>query len=173
MAIVDYVYQRFSFMKQMRMTRQELRDELKQSDGDPQIKSRIRRLQQERARKRMMAAVPGATVVITNPTHYAVALAYEMKTMAAPKVVAKGVDVLARRIRELPRPTACLLLANPPLARALHGSVEVDDEIGRTLSSSCSDHRIRYAGKRRRSAGQIIYKRRPQGPDVIVRMSSA
>ena len=128
-AIVDYVYQRFSFMKQMRMTRQELRDELKQSDGDPHIKARIRRLRQERARKRMMAAVPGATVVITNPTHYAVALSYEMKNMAAPKVVAKGVDILARRIREVAEANGVPVVENPPLARALHGSVEVDDEI--------------------------------------------
>lgn len=128
-AIVDYVYQRSSFMKQMRMTRQELRDELKQSDGDPHIKARIRRLRQERARKRMMAAVPGATVVITNPTHYAVALSYEMKNMAAPKVVAKGVDILARRIREVAEANGVPVVENPPLARALHGSVEVDDEI--------------------------------------------
>ena len=77
----------------------------------------------------MMAAVPGATVVITNPTHYAVALAYEMKTMAAPKVVAKGVDVLARRIREVAEANGVPIVENPPLARALHGSVEVDDEI--------------------------------------------
>jgi flagellar biosynthetic protein FlhB len=128
-AIIDYAYQRFSFMKQMRMTKQELRDELKQSDGDPLIKSRIRRLRQERARKRMMAAVPGAAVVITNPTHYAVALAYEIETMTAPKVVAKGVDVLARRIREVAETNGVPIVENPPLARALHGSVEVDDEI--------------------------------------------
>jgi flagellar biosynthesis protein FlhB len=129
LAILDYVYQRFSFMKQMRMTKQELRDELRQSDGDPLIKSRIRRLRQEQAKKRMMAAVPGAAVVITNPTHYAVALAYEMETMTAPKVVAKGVDVLARRIREVAEANGVPIVENPPLARALHGSVEVDDEI--------------------------------------------
>jgi flagellar biosynthetic protein FlhB len=121
LAILDYVYQRFSFMKQMRMTKQELRDELKQSDGDPVIKSRIRRLRQERAKKRMMAAVPGAAVVITNPTHYAVALAYEMETMPAPKVVAKGVDVLARRSREVAEANGVPIVENPPLARALHG----------------------------------------------------
>jgi flagellar biosynthetic protein FlhB len=111
------------------MTKQELRDELKQSDGDPLIKSRIRRLGHERARKRMMAAVPGAAVVITNPTHYAVALAYEMETMTAPKVVAKGVDALARRIREVAEANSVPIVENPPLARALHKSVQVDDEI--------------------------------------------
>jgi flagellar biosynthetic protein FlhB len=129
LAIVDYAYQRFSFLKQMRMTKQELRDEFKQSEGDPVIKSRIRRLRQERAKKRMMAAVPAATVVITNPMHYAVALAYEAETMTAPKVLAKGVDFLARRIREIALENNVPVIENPPLARALHASVEVDDEI--------------------------------------------
>jgi flagellar biosynthetic protein FlhB len=129
LAIVDYAYQRFSFLKQMRMTKQELRDEFKQSEGDPVIKSRIRRLRQERVKKRMMAAVPGATVVITNPTHYAIALAYEAETMTAPKVVAKGVDFLAQRIREIALENNVPVIENPPLARALHASVEVDDEI--------------------------------------------
>jgi flagellar biosynthesis protein FlhB len=129
LAIVDYAYQRFGFLKQMRMTKQELRDEFRQSEGDPVIKGRIRRLRQERAKKRMTAAVPGATVVITNPTHYAVALAYRAEKMAAPKVVAKGVDFLARRIREIALENDVPIIENPPLARALHASVEVDDEI--------------------------------------------
>jgi flagellar biosynthesis protein FlhB len=129
LAIVDYAYQRFSFLKQMRMTKQELRDEFKQSEGDPVIKSRIRRLRQDRVKKRMMAAVPGATVVITNPTHYAIALVYEAETMTAPKVVAKGVDFLAQRIREIALENNVPVIENPPLARALHASVEVDDEI--------------------------------------------
>jgi flagellar biosynthesis protein FlhB len=128
-AIADYVYQRFNFMQQMRMTKQELRDEFRQSDGDPQVKSRLRRLRNERAKQRMMAAVPTATVVITNPTHYAVALAYEIETMTAPKVVAKGVDSLALRIRALAEQSAVPVVENPPLARALHGAVEVDDDI--------------------------------------------
>ena len=128
-AIADYVYQRFNFMQQMRMTKQELRDEFRQSDGDPQVKSRLRRLRNERAKQRMMAAVPTATVVITNPTHYAVALAYEIETMTAPKVVAKGVDSLALRIRALAEQSFVPVVENPPLARALHGAVEVDDDI--------------------------------------------
>src|SRR5512132_2939001 len=108
----------------MRMTKQELRDEFKQSESDPVIKARIRRLRQEQAKKRMTAAVPGATVVITNPTHYAIALAYRAETMAAPKVVAKSVDFLARRIREIALEHDVPIIENPPLARALHASVE-------------------------------------------------
>ena len=113
----------------MRMTRQELRDEFKESDGDPHVKARIRRLRQERSRKRMMAAVPTATVVITNPTHFAVALAYDMAAMPAPKVVAKGVDNLALRIREIAAANGVPVVENPPLARSLHAAVDIDDEI--------------------------------------------
>ncbi len=128
-AILDYAWQRFSFLKQMRMSQQEVRDEYKQAEGDPQIKGRIRRIRHERTRKRMMAAVPTATVVITNPTHYAVALAYDAEAMSAPKVVAKGADHLAMRIRQIAHENDVPVIENPPLARALHASVEVDDEI--------------------------------------------
>lgn len=128
-AAADYLYQRFSFRAQMRMTRQELRDEFKEADGDPHVKARIRRLRQERSRKRMMAAVPTATVVITNPTHFAVALAYDMAAMPAPKVVAKGADNLALRIREVAAANGVPVVENPPLARSLHAAVEIDDEI--------------------------------------------
>ena len=128
-AALDFAYQKLSFLKQMRMTRQEVRDEHKQAEGDPQIKARIRRLRVERARKRMMAAVPEADVVITNPTHYAVALAYKMETMSAPKLVAKGADFLAQRIREVAEENEVPLVENPPLARALYASVELDQEI--------------------------------------------
>lgn len=128
-AVLDYAFQRHSFIKQMRMTKQEVRDEHKQAEGDPQIKARIRRLRMERAQKRMMAAVPEADVVITNPTHFAVALAYEMEAMSAPKLVAKGADVLAQRIREVAEENEVPLVENPPLARALYASVELDQEI--------------------------------------------
>jgi flagellar biosynthesis protein FlhB len=128
-AALDYAFQRRSFIKQMRMTKQEVRDEHKQAEGDPQIKARIRRLRMERAQKRMMAAVPEADVVITNPTHFAVALAYEMETMSAPRLVAKGADVLAQRIREVAEENQVPLVENPPLARALYASVELDQEI--------------------------------------------
>lgn len=128
-AIADYLYQRHAFNAQMRMTRQEVRDEYKQSEGDPHIKARIRKLRSERAQRRMMAAVPKADVVITNPTHYAVALAYKMDSMAAPKVVAKGVDHLARRIREVAAEHDVPVIENPPLARALHATVDLDAEV--------------------------------------------
>lgn len=128
-AIADYGYQRFAFLKQMRMTKQEIRDEYKETEGDPHIKGRIRRLRAERARKRMMAAVPNADVVITNPTHFAVALQYDMATMPAPKLVAKGADVLARRIREIAESHDVPIVENPPLARALFAAVDVDEEI--------------------------------------------
>lgn len=125
----DYLYQRFSFMQQMRMSKHEVQEEHKQTEGDPHVKGRIRQLRKERARRRMMAAVPKATVVITNPTHYAVALAYDMGKMAAPKLVAKGIDAVALRIREVASKAGVPVFENPPLARTLHRSVEVDDEI--------------------------------------------
>ncbi|MBF0246789.1 MAG: flagellar biosynthesis protein FlhB [Alphaproteobacteria bacterium] len=128
-AILDFIYQKFDFMKSMRMSRQELKDEHKDTEGDPQIKARIRRLRAERAQQRMMAAVPKADVVITNPTHFAVALEYKMQEMSAPRLVAKGVDSLAFRIREVAEENKVPIVENPPLARALYASVELDEEI--------------------------------------------
>jgi flagellar biosynthetic protein FlhB len=125
----DFVYQRYAFLKQMRMTKHEVKEEHKQAEGDPHVKARIRSLRRERARQRMMAAVPKATVVITNPTHYAVALAYEMEKMEAPKLVAKGADYVALRIREIAEENEVPIVENPPLARALFASVELDEEI--------------------------------------------
>ncbi|MBT5414136.1 MAG: flagellar biosynthesis protein FlhB [Rhodospirillaceae bacterium] len=126
---LDFLYQRFEHLKKMRMSRQELKDEYKESEGDPQIKARLRQLRQERASRRMMAAVPKADVVVTNPTHVSVALSYEPGVMNAPKVVAKGVDRVALRIREVAREHDVPLVENPPLARALQAGVELDQEI--------------------------------------------
>lgn len=128
-AAADYIYQRHRFMTRHRMSRQELKDELKQSEGDPQVKARIRQIRLERSRKRMIAAIPEATVVITNPTHYAVALKYESGKMGAPVCVAKGVDHLALTIRKVAEENDVPVVENPPLARALYAAVEVDDEI--------------------------------------------
>ena len=128
-AIADVLFQRFEHRRRLRMSRQEVKDEHKQTEGDPQIKARIRSVRQERARKRMMAAVPTATVVVTNPTHFAVALRYEGDKMEAPVVVAKGADHLALRIRELATESAVPIVENPPLARALYAACDVDDEI--------------------------------------------
>tara|TARA_R110002012_G_scaffold41259_4_gene113051 strand:- start:2345 stop:3475 length:1131 start_codon:yes stop_codon:yes gene_type:complete len=129
MATVDYLYQRYEFMKQMRMSKQEVRDEHKQTEGDPHVKARLRQLRMERARTRMMAEVPKATVVVTNPTHFAVALKYEMDAMAAPRVVAKGMDAVALRIREVATENDVPLVENRPLARALFDNAELDEEI--------------------------------------------
>lgn len=127
-AAADFFYMRQKWWKRQMMTMQETRDEYKQMEGDPHVKGRIRQLRQEKARKRMMAAVPDATVVVTNPTHYAVALKYE-KSMGAPKCVAKGADAVALRIRAVAKEADVPIIENPPLARALFASVEVDQDI--------------------------------------------
>jgi flagellar biosynthesis protein FlhB len=106
--------------RQLRMSRSDVKDEVKETDGDPAIKMRIRRLRMRRARQRMLAAVPTATVIVTNPTHYAVALTYDSKKSSVPRLVAKGVDSLAARIRDTAREHGVPIVANPPLARTLH-----------------------------------------------------
>ena len=129
LAGLDYFYQRLHFLRSLRMTKREVKEENKQSEGDPLIKGRLRQIRMERARRRMMAAVPKASVVITNPTHFAVALKYELGEAGAPRVVAKGTDLIALRIRELAREHDVPVVENPPLARALHAGVELDREI--------------------------------------------
>lgn len=128
-AALDFLFQRQNFMKRNRMSRRELRDELKQTEGDPMVRAKLRQIRQERARRRMMAAVPEATVVITNPTHFAVALKYEQGETAAPICVAKGVDAVALRIRTLAEEHSVPIVEDPPLARALHASVDIDETI--------------------------------------------
>jgi flagellar biosynthetic protein FlhB len=127
-AALDYLLQYRQWYERQKMSLQELRDEFKDTEGDPKIKARIRQLRQERMKKRMMAAVPKATVVITNPTHFAVALQYE-RGMNAPVCVAKGADAIALRIREVAGKHGVPVIENPPLARVLHATVEIDDEI--------------------------------------------
>jgi len=128
-AAVDYLYQYIAYLRRLRMSKQELREELKQSEGDPFIKARIRQIRMERARRRMMAAVPKADVVVTNPTHYAVALKYEPGKMAAPRLVAKGADAIAARIRAVAEEHAVPIVENPPLARTLYAAVDLDEEV--------------------------------------------
>jgi flagellar biosynthetic protein FlhB len=125
---LDYLYQRFQHYKRLRMSKQEIKDEYKQSEGDPVVKGRIKQLRMERARRRMMTAIPKATVVVTNPTHYAIALKYDEST-AAPICVAKGVDLVAQKIREVATENEVPIVENKPLARALYASVDLDDEI--------------------------------------------
>jgi flagellar biosynthetic protein FlhB len=127
-AIADYLFQYRQWFERQKMSLQEMKEEFKQSEGDPHIKGRIRQLRQARMKKRMMAAVPKASVVITNPTHYAVALRYE-QGMSAPVCVAKGVDNIALKIREIAGKHDIPIIENVPLARALHATVDIDDEI--------------------------------------------
>jgi flagellar biosynthetic protein FlhB len=127
-AIADYFFQYRQWYQRQRMSLQEIKDEFKQSEGDPHIKGKIRQLRQQRMKKRMMAAVPNASVVITNPTHYSVALRYD-SGMTAPVCVAKGVDNVAFKIREIARKHDIPLVENVPLARALHATVDIDEEI--------------------------------------------
>jgi flagellar biosynthesis protein FlhB len=124
----DYLFQYRQWFERQKMSQRELKEEFKQSEGDPAIKAKIRQIRQLRMKKRMMASVPQASVVITNPTHFAVALQYE-RGMNAPVCVAKGVDSLARKIREVAEEHGIPIVENPPLARALHGTVEIDEEV--------------------------------------------
>ncbi len=128
-ALADFLFQRWEFMKQMRMTKQEVKDEYKQTEGDPYIKGKLKQLRMEKARQRMMQAVPRADVIITNPTHFAIALKYDPEISEAPIVIAKGVDAVAARIREVAKEHDIILYENPPLARTLYDSVEIDDPI--------------------------------------------
>ncbi len=127
-AAADYLFQYRLWFERQKMSLREVKDEFKQNDGDPKIKAKIRQLRASRARKRMMAAVPKATVVITNPTHFAVALQYE-RGMNAPVCVAKGVDLIALKIREVAGAHDVAVVENPPLARTLYAAVEIDEEV--------------------------------------------
>jgi flagellar biosynthesis protein FlhB len=129
LGFVDLWRQQKRFRKDLRMSKQEIRDEMKETEGDPQIRARIRKLQRDRVRQKMMAAVPKATAVITNPTHFAVAIHYELGSQAAPKVVAKGKDHLALRIRKIASENQVPIIENPPLARGLYDAAEVGQEI--------------------------------------------
>lgn len=132
-ALADIPFQLWSYQKKIRMTRREVRDELKDTEGRPEVKSRIRMLQQSIATRRMMSEVPKADVVITNPTHFAVALKYDDSTMGAPRVIAKGQDLIAARIRELATDANVPLFSAPPLARALYRSTRLGQEIPAAL----------------------------------------
>ncbi|GGJ56065.1 flagellar biosynthetic protein FlhB [Anoxybacillus voinovskiensis] len=129
LALLDYLYQRFDFEKNIRMSKQEIKEEYKKTEGDPLIKSKIKQKQREMAMKRMMQEVPKADVVITNPTHYAVALKYEDGEMEAPIVVAKGVDYMALKIKQLAKEHDVVTVENRPLARALYSQTEIGDAI--------------------------------------------
>ena len=136
---IDVPFQLWQYAKNLRMTKEEVKQEAKEMEGDPQIKARVRAAQRASARKRMMAAVPKADVIVTNPTHYAVALKYEEGRMGAPRVVAKGVGLLAERILELAREHTVPVLQAPPLARALYRHAEIGDEIPQRLYTAVAE----------------------------------
>ena len=137
--VLDLPYQLWSYFNKLKMSKEELRQEAKESEGDPHVKARIRAQQREMARRRMMAEIPTADVVVTNPTHYAVALKYTEGKMGAPRVVAKGADAVAAKIRELAAEHKIPLLEAPPLARALFRHTELGDEIPATLYAAVAE----------------------------------
>lgn len=154
-AALDVPYQRWHYLKELRMSRDELRRELKETEGDPHLRARIRAIQRRLSRSRMMAEVPKADVVVTNPTHYAVALRYREREMHAPRVVAKGCDRLAERIRETARAHGVPLVEQPALARALYRHAEVGEEIPEQLYTAVAEvlaavYRLREATHRAR-----------------------
>ncbi len=128
-AIIDFYFTRYYYFKSLRMSKQDLRDEFKNMEGDPQVKARIRSIQVQMSRKRMMKNVPEADVVITNPTHYAVALKYDQQKNSAPVMVAKGVDFIALKIKDIARENSVPIIENPSLARALYAQLELDQQI--------------------------------------------
>ena len=130
-AVVDWLWQRQRFLTRMRMTREELKEDFRQTEGDPHVRARLRQIRYERARRRMIQNVPKATVVVMNPTHYAVALRYEQGDTPAPQCVAKGTDEVALRIREVAEAHNVPIVEDPPLARALYATVEIDEVIPR------------------------------------------
>ncbi len=132
-ALVDAPWQKYSFTKKMKMTKQEVKDEHKESEGSPELKSKVRQMQQQMSRRRMMEDVPTADVIVTNPTHFAVALKYDENRMGAPRVVAKGVDLIAQQIRDVAGGAKVPVVEAPPLARALYATTDIGREIPSAL----------------------------------------
>ncbi|HKI99656.1 MAG TPA: flagellar biosynthesis protein FlhB [bacterium] len=129
LAVFDYLFQRWQYEQQLKMTKQELKEELKQTEGDPQLRSRVRQIQRELSRARMMQNVPKADVVVTNPTHFAIALEYDREVMSAPKVTAKGADFMAERIKAIARENDVPIVENPLVAREIYNRVEIGEEV--------------------------------------------
>jgi flagellar biosynthetic protein FlhB len=169
-AVIDAPYQMWHYSNKLKMTREEVRQEAKESDGNPEIKAKIRQTQREMARRRMMADVPTADVVVTNPTHYAVALKYSEGVMRAPKVVAKGADAIAARIRELATENKVLILESPVLARALFKHAEIGDEIPETLYTAVAEILAYVFQLRAFRAGSGMYPDLPGELDVPPQM---
>jgi flagellar biosynthetic protein FlhB len=153
MAVMDYAYQRWEYERSLKMSKQEIKEEYKHSEGDPIIKARIKRLQREMARKRMMASVPKADVVVTNPTHIAVALQYDQARMAAPVVVAKGAGFIAEKIKEIARENEVPVVENKPMARVLYKMVEINKVIPENLYRAVAEILAYVYGLRKENNG--------------------
>ena len=138
-AIIDFFFTRYYYFKQLRMSKQEIKDEHKQLEGDPLVKSRIRQIQMKMSQQRMMSEVPDADVVITNPTHYAVALKYDNEKSDAPIVVAKGIDFLALKIKEIALESKVPLIEDPALARALYDQVDLERQIPQSMYKAIAE----------------------------------
>jgi flagellar biosynthetic protein FlhB len=139
LSILDYLYQKYDFEKNIRMSKQDIKDEYKKTEGDPLIKSKIKERQRQMAMRRMMQDVPKADVIITNPTHFAIAIKYDAETMEAPTVVAKGVDFVALKIREIAKEYNIMTMENKPLARALYHQVELGDSVPEDLYKAVAE----------------------------------
>jgi flagellar biosynthetic protein FlhB len=139
LAVFDFIYQKYEHEKSLKMSKQDIKDEYKKSEGDPLIKAKIREKQRRMALQRMMQDVPKADVVITNPTHFAVALQYDGKNMEAPKVVAKGTDYIAFKIRDVAKQNGIMIMENKPLARALYAQAEIGDSIPADLFQAVAE----------------------------------
>jgi flagellar biosynthetic protein FlhB len=138
-AVIDVFFQKWKYTQDLKMTKQEVKQERKDIDGSPEVKSRVRRIQIEMARQRMLQEVPKASVVLVNPTHVAVALRYEAKTMEAPVMVAKGADHLAEKIREIARAYGVPIVRRPELARTIYSTVKPGDAIPQTLYAAVAE----------------------------------
>jgi flagellar biosynthetic protein FlhB len=152
-ALADYAFQKWQYQQDLKMTKQETKDEFKQSEGNPQVKSRIRSIQMHMARRRMMREVPKADVIITNPTHLAIALKYERGKMMAPVVVAKGAGEIAGKIREVARSAHVPIVEDKPLAQALYKSVDIGESIPEQLYKAVAEilayvYRLKAGGMR-------------------------
>jgi flagellar biosynthesis protein FlhB len=157
LALIDYAYQKFRIEKELKMTKQEVKEEMKRMEGDPKIKQRRRQIAMQQTVQRLKKDVPTADVIVTNPTHYAVALKYDSTGMGAPKVVAKGQDYIAMRIREIAAGAGIPILERPPLARSLYQLVEVGKEIPEQFYSAVAEilayvYELTGKTKRRRAA---------------------
>lgn len=165
-AAIDVPYQLWNYTRKLKMTRQEVKEEHKEADGDPHIKAKIRALQRAAARRRMMSNVPTADVVVTNPTHFAVALKYSEGAMSAPTVVAKGTEAVAAKIRELAREHKVPILEAPPLARALHYHTDIGDEIPEALYTAVAEVLAYIFQLRTYGAGGGVRPEEPHDLDV-------